>query len=158
MGTLNSDELGEKGQHRFAELCEDAKLTCNPSQRDRTGWDFIVEFPFDPPTRNLRIERTAIHAVLPQGSRVLEPLPTSKDDDRRAQPLAHPVASMTATARLLADHELIITAPIVGGYVVPTRSSTCHSRVGALSRSPCCKGRGNRGVRCSSSERRQGER
>src|SRR5215216_1169538 len=109
-------------------------------------------------TRNLRIERTAIHAVLPQGSRVLEPLPTSKDDDRRAQPLAHPVASMTATARLLADHELIITAPIVGGYVVPTRSSTCHSRVGALSRSPCCKGRGNRGVRCSSSERRQGER
>jgi hypothetical protein len=44
---LNSDELGEKGESRFKELCADAKLTCNPSSRDRTGWDFIVEFPFE---------------------------------------------------------------------------------------------------------------
>ncbi len=46
---LNSDELGEKGESRFKELCADAKLICNKSDRDRTGWDFIVEFPFDKP-------------------------------------------------------------------------------------------------------------
>lgn len=44
---INSDELGEKGESRFKELCADASLTCNKSDRDRTGWDFIVEFPFD---------------------------------------------------------------------------------------------------------------
>ena len=44
--TLNADELGEKGQSRFQEICADAKLVCNKSYRDRTGWDFIVEFPF----------------------------------------------------------------------------------------------------------------
>jgi hypothetical protein len=44
---LNADELGEKGQARFKEICADAKLICNQSDRDRTGWDFIVEFPFE---------------------------------------------------------------------------------------------------------------
>lgn len=44
--TLNSDQLGKKGEARFSEICSDAKLTCNPSTYDRTGWDFIVEFPF----------------------------------------------------------------------------------------------------------------
>ena len=44
---LNSDELGEKGESRFREICADAKLVCNKADRDRTGWDFIVEFPFD---------------------------------------------------------------------------------------------------------------
>jgi hypothetical protein len=43
---MNSDELGEKGESRFRELCADAGLVCNKSDRDRTGWDFIVEFPF----------------------------------------------------------------------------------------------------------------
>lgn len=41
---LSSDELGEKGESRFRELCADASLICNQSTRDRTGWDFIVEF------------------------------------------------------------------------------------------------------------------
>jgi len=45
---LNADELGEKGQKHFGEICADAKLTCNQSDRDRKGWDFIVEFPFGP--------------------------------------------------------------------------------------------------------------
>ena len=45
-GLPNSDELGEKGQSRFRELCADAKLVCNSSDRDLAGWDFIVEFPF----------------------------------------------------------------------------------------------------------------
>jgi hypothetical protein len=43
---LNSDELGEKGESRFKEFCADAKLICNKSDRDRAGWDFIVDFPF----------------------------------------------------------------------------------------------------------------
>jgi len=46
---LNADQLGRKGEHHFSEICTDAKLTCNPSTYDRTGWDFIVEFPYDPP-------------------------------------------------------------------------------------------------------------
>lgn len=44
---MNADDLGEKGQSRFQEICADAKLVCNKSTRDRTGWDYIVEFPFD---------------------------------------------------------------------------------------------------------------
>lgn len=44
---LTSDELGEKGESRFKEICADAHLICNKSDRDRTGWDFLVEFPFD---------------------------------------------------------------------------------------------------------------
>jgi hypothetical protein len=43
---LNADQLGEKGELRFRSLCTDAQLICNKSDRDRTGWDFIVEFPF----------------------------------------------------------------------------------------------------------------
>jgi len=45
---LNSDKLGEKGKKHFGEICADAKLECNASDYDRTGWDFIVEFPFPP--------------------------------------------------------------------------------------------------------------
>jgi hypothetical protein len=44
---LNADELGEKGQARFREICANAKLVCNQSDRDRTGWDFIVESQFE---------------------------------------------------------------------------------------------------------------
>jgi hypothetical protein len=46
---LNSDQLGQKGEARFREICSDAGLTCNQSTYDRTGWDFIVEFPFQLP-------------------------------------------------------------------------------------------------------------
>lgn len=44
--SLDSDQLGKKGEARFTEICSDARLTCNPSTYDRTGWDFIVEFPY----------------------------------------------------------------------------------------------------------------
>ena len=44
---MNSDELGEKGESHFKEICADAGLICNKSDRDRSGWDFIVEFPQD---------------------------------------------------------------------------------------------------------------
>jgi hypothetical protein len=66
MSHLNSDELGEKGESRFQEFCADAKLTCNKSSRDRTGWDFLVEFPFEPPdgSRTLDKRRSAISCHL----------------------------------------------------------------------------------------------
>ena len=47
---MNSDELGEKGESRFRELCADARLICNKADRDRAGWDFIVEFPLMAPS------------------------------------------------------------------------------------------------------------
>jgi hypothetical protein len=55
--TLNSDQLGKKGEAHFSEICSDAKLTCNPSTYDRTGWDFIVEFPYDPPGRESSLDK-----------------------------------------------------------------------------------------------------
>lgn len=48
MRAINSDKLGEKGKKRFGEICADANLECNASDYDRTGWDFIAEFPFIP--------------------------------------------------------------------------------------------------------------
>jgi hypothetical protein len=44
---LTANELGEKGESRFKEICADAQLICNKSDRDLAGWDFIVEFPFN---------------------------------------------------------------------------------------------------------------
>jgi hypothetical protein len=43
--TLNEDELGQLGQDEFQTLCSKSKLIANPSIRDRTGWDFRVEYP-----------------------------------------------------------------------------------------------------------------
>jgi hypothetical protein len=55
--TLNSDELGLKGQSRFAEICNDAKLVRNSSShQDRTGWDYIVEFSQEPPTGDATLD------------------------------------------------------------------------------------------------------
>ncbi|CUX57367.1 hypothetical protein AGR7C_Lc220161 [Agrobacterium deltaense Zutra 3/1] len=45
--SLDSDQLGEKGELLFQTLCVDAQLICNKATRDRSGWDFIVEFPID---------------------------------------------------------------------------------------------------------------
>lgn len=51
---LTSDELGERGEVRFRDLCLDAHLVCNKADRDRCGWDFIVEFPHaEAPFRSL---------------------------------------------------------------------------------------------------------
>lgn len=50
---MNSDELGEKGQQQFGVWCADAGLTCNPSTRDRAGWDFVVDFPHQPSVLSL---------------------------------------------------------------------------------------------------------
>jgi|GEM_PF-3294818 len=42
---LNSEELGAVGETRFRDHCETSGLIANPSDRDKTGWDFIVEWP-----------------------------------------------------------------------------------------------------------------
>jgi len=42
---LTADELGEAGELQFADLAARARLFANKSQRDRTGWDYVVEFP-----------------------------------------------------------------------------------------------------------------
>lgn len=57
MRPINSDALGEKGERRFQELCADAELFCNKVGRDRTGWDFMVEFPFPAESSELPLDR-----------------------------------------------------------------------------------------------------
>jgi hypothetical protein len=47
MNSPNNDELGEMGQAYFSQICARTGLVCNQAKdRDRTGWDFIVEFKF----------------------------------------------------------------------------------------------------------------
>lgn len=43
----SSEALGDIGEDEFRRLCSRAGLVCNKSDRDRTGWDFRVEAPFD---------------------------------------------------------------------------------------------------------------
>jgi hypothetical protein len=43
---ITSDDLGEMGEGFFTALCAQAGLICNKANRDRTGWDFIVEQRF----------------------------------------------------------------------------------------------------------------
>lgn len=45
--SIDSDTLGEKGESRFKELCADASIICNKADRDRAGWDFVLDFPMD---------------------------------------------------------------------------------------------------------------
>ncbi|QQO33228.1 hypothetical protein JJC00_32645 [Bradyrhizobium diazoefficiens] len=56
---LSSDELGQKGEARFRELCNNAKLICNKADYDRTGWDFIVEFPLEGPGPGSSLDKRA---------------------------------------------------------------------------------------------------
>lgn len=44
---LTPEALGDVGEDRFRSLCSAAGVICNKSERDRTGWDFRVELPFD---------------------------------------------------------------------------------------------------------------
>lgn len=45
MTGLDSDELGDLGESEFRRICASTRLICNKSDRDRTGWDFMVQFP-----------------------------------------------------------------------------------------------------------------
>ena len=42
---LQPDALGEAAERFFQYLCARAGMRCNPSEVDRTGWDFVVEIP-----------------------------------------------------------------------------------------------------------------
>ncbi|MET3483108.1 hypothetical protein [Methylobacterium sp. 1973] len=44
---INSDALGAVGEGRFATICAGAELIANTAHRDRSGWDFIVEWPIN---------------------------------------------------------------------------------------------------------------
>ena len=44
MNVSASDNLGEIGEAAFAHLCAQAGLICNKSGRDRSGWDYVVQF------------------------------------------------------------------------------------------------------------------
>ncbi|GHC97296.1 hypothetical protein [Novosphingobium pokkalii] len=44
---MNSDQLGNKGESRFPELCTDADLIPNKSSWDRKGWDYVVDWKFN---------------------------------------------------------------------------------------------------------------
>ncbi|WP_340318051.1 hypothetical protein [Rhizorhabdus argentea] len=47
MTKLTPEQLGDAGEDLFKLLCSQAQLIPNPSTRDRTGWDFRVEFQMD---------------------------------------------------------------------------------------------------------------
>lgn len=44
------DRIGRLGENYFEGLCTRAKLKCSTVTPDKTGKDFIVEFPLDPPS------------------------------------------------------------------------------------------------------------
>lgn len=46
-GHIRSDVIGRKGERKFDELCDDARLLSSTPQPDVTGKDRIVEFPFE---------------------------------------------------------------------------------------------------------------
>lgn len=42
---LSATDLGDLGEDHFSKLCDLSGLTANKALRDRTGWDFVVQFP-----------------------------------------------------------------------------------------------------------------
>lgn len=42
---LENDDLGEWGESRFKALCAASGLVANKAERDKMGWDFIVQSP-----------------------------------------------------------------------------------------------------------------
>jgi hypothetical protein len=38
-------DIGDMGEDEFGKLCSSVGLTRNKSQKDKTGWDYLVEFP-----------------------------------------------------------------------------------------------------------------
>jgi hypothetical protein len=45
---MQNINLGPLGETEFTKLCLQVDLTIHKSQMDRTGWDFLVEFPWKP--------------------------------------------------------------------------------------------------------------
>lgn len=59
---LPPDELGVVGENMFRTLCGQARLVCNKSDRDVTGWDFIVEFPMAAPGAIIPLDQRSADA------------------------------------------------------------------------------------------------
>lgn len=57
-------DLGQMGESTFSLWCGQAGLTANGSCLDRTGWDFIVEFPFAGGTDPTRLHEPAIECKI----------------------------------------------------------------------------------------------
>jgi hypothetical protein len=54
---LPPDELGFVGENMFRTFCGQARLVCNKSDRDVTGWDFIIEFPMAGPDAGVPLDQ-----------------------------------------------------------------------------------------------------
>ena len=73
---LTPEQLGDAGEDLFKLLCSQARLVPNPSTRDRTGWDFRVEFQMDDTTattldkRLPRVCQVQVKATAGSGSTV----------------------------------------------------------------------------------------
>lgn len=57
-------DLGQMGESTFSLWCGQAGLTANGSYLDRTGWDFIVEFPFAKSTDPTQLHAPAIECKI----------------------------------------------------------------------------------------------
>ena len=71
---LTSEELGDAGESKFKLLCIHAKLVCNTSSRDLTGWDFIVELPNPPagaPNDLGCVKNAVVSGTIKRGATVL---------------------------------------------------------------------------------------
>lgn len=111
---MNSDELGEKGESRFRELCADAGLICNKADRDRAGWDFIVEFPFTVPsgqTLDSRVAPVSCHlqvkTLLARNSRVKMRLSSAERLAKEPKPSFVYVLKVDKTSLQVTDAYLI---------------------------------------------------
>lgn len=54
---LSPDDLGEAAETLFRHLCARARLVCNKSDRDRSGWDFVVDFPLAAAERDTLLDQ-----------------------------------------------------------------------------------------------------
>ena len=52
--------LGVMGETTFHHWCAEEGLSCNKSQEDKTGWDYLVEFPFDPESKKNDVHISAL--------------------------------------------------------------------------------------------------
>lgn len=63
---LSGDDLGAVGEALFATLAARAGLIANKSDRDRTGWDFVVEFPMPAPNAAVPLDARSPTACVVQ--------------------------------------------------------------------------------------------
>jgi len=54
--TLSNDDLGDWGESQFRSLCSASGLIANKAERDKMGWDFLVELPPDATAASLPLD------------------------------------------------------------------------------------------------------